>query len=73
MSSSDTADDSVVQIADELWLEQEQASFIDPPLKVKPYYDEMVRKEDSDNNKVMVDFKKPSDMSKRVQSCCCKE
>jgi hypothetical protein len=44
------------KIADELWQELEEASFIDPPLLLKPFYNEIVKKDE-------VEFKTPSSMS----------
>ena len=38
-----------------------EASQIEPPMNAKPYYDDMVKKEDG--NKVFQDFKKPSVMN----------
>jgi hypothetical protein len=39
-----------------------EASSVEPPLLIKPYYDEMVKKEEGEGAKVFVDFKKPSEM-----------
>ncbi len=33
-----------------------------PPIQIKMYYDETVKREEPENNKVLVDFKKPSEI-----------
>jgi hypothetical protein len=40
-----------------------EASLVEPPLNVKPFYDEVIKVEDPTNNKVLVDFKRLSDLS----------
>ena len=54
--------ENIEVIASEIWKELEEASKVEPPLNIKPYYDEMVKKEDS-LTKAFVDFKKPSEMT----------
>jgi hypothetical protein len=49
-------------VVDDIWKELLEASQIEPPMNAKPYYDDMVKKEDG--NKVFQDFKKPSVMTK---------
>jgi len=40
-----------------------EASSVEPPLLIKFYYDEMVKKEEGEGTKVFVDVKKPSEMT----------
>jgi hypothetical protein len=53
----------VVAIASDVWKDLVEASLVEPPLNVKPFYDEVIKVEDPTNNKVLVDFKRPSDLS----------
>jgi hypothetical protein len=48
-------------VVDDIWKELLEASQIEAPMNAKPYYDDMVKKEDG--NKVFQDFKKPSMMT----------
>ncbi len=43
--------------------ELEFASLVEKTLTVKPFYDETIKVESPANNKLMVDFKRPSEMS----------
>ena len=55
-SNSMPSSAELFKIADELWQELEEASFIDPPLLLKPFYNKMVKKDE-------VEFKTPPSMS----------
>ncbi len=55
--------DNIAAIVKEIWNELVVASAVGPPLNIKPFYDEMVKVEHPANTKVMVDFKRPSEMS----------
>ena len=54
--------ENIEVVASEIWMELEEASNNEPPMNIKPYYDDMVKKEDS-LTKALLDFKKPSEMS----------
>lgn len=43
--------------------ELEFASLVEKTLTVKPFYDETIKVESPANNKLMVDFKRPSEIS----------
>jgi hypothetical protein len=53
----------VVAIASDIWKDLVEAFLVEPPLNVKPFYDEVIKVEDPTNNKVLVDFKRLSDLS----------
>jgi hypothetical protein len=53
----------VVALASDIWKDLMEASLVEPPLNVKPFNDEVINVEDPTNNKVMVDLKRPSDLS----------
>lgn len=55
--------DNLATVADDIWDELVDASRIEPPLQIKGYYDDIVKKEDPSNPKVYLDFKKPSEMT----------
>jgi hypothetical protein len=55
--------DNIVDIVKEIWNELVVASAVEVPLNIKTFYDEMVKVEDPEIAKVMVDFKRPSEMS----------
>jgi hypothetical protein len=60
--------DNIEVIASEIWKELEEVSKVEAPLNIKPYYDEMVKKEDS-LTKAFIDLKKTSKMTaKQVTS-----
>ncbi len=41
-----------VAIASDVWKDLVEASLVEPPLNVKPFYDEVIKVEDPTNNKV---------------------
>jgi len=43
---------SIAALADEIWDELALASHVVHPIQIKVYYDETVKREDPDNNKV---------------------
>jgi len=55
--------DNVASVSEEIWNDLVVASRIEQPMQVKPFYNDMVKKEDPNNNKVFLDFKKPSEMT----------
>ena len=55
--------DNITQIASDLWNELVAAALVEPPLNVKAFYDDIVKVEDPANSKVLVDFKRLSEMS----------
>jgi hypothetical protein len=55
--------ENVIAVADDIWNEHVEASHIEPPMKIKGYYEDVVKKEDPSNPKVYIDFKKPSEMT----------
>ena len=55
--------DNINQIASDLWKELVAAALVELPLNVKAFYDDIVKVEDPANSKVLVDFKRPSEMS----------
>jgi hypothetical protein len=55
-------DSNVETIAVDVWKELEEASRIEAPLNIKPFYDDMIKREDP-TTKVLVDFKKPSEIT----------
>jgi hypothetical protein len=55
--------DNHIAVADEIWKDLIEASSVEPPLLIKPYYNEMVKKEEGEGTKVFVDFQKPSETS----------
>jgi hypothetical protein len=52
-------DGDVETIAADVWKELQEASRVEAPLNIKPFYYDMVKREDP-QTKVLVDFKKPS-------------
>jgi hypothetical protein len=54
--------ENIEVVAEEIWKELEEASKVEPPLNIKPYYDDMVKKEDP-ATKELINFKKPSEMT----------
>ena len=50
--------DNLTQIASDLWNELATAALVELPLKIKPFYDGIVKVEDPSNSKFMVDFKR---------------
>jgi hypothetical protein len=56
-TSATPVDDDVVTIATEIWSELEASSTVEPPFLVKPFYNEMCKKEDK------TDFKRPLEMT----------
>jgi len=52
----------IAALADEIWVELAEATHVEPPIQIKMYYDKTVKREDPENNKVLVDFKKPSEI-----------
>jgi hypothetical protein len=55
--------DSVTNIAADIWNELVVASSVEPPLNIQPFFDEIFMLEGPRNGKVMVDFKRPTEMS----------
>jgi len=55
--------DNITDAVKDKWNELVVAFAVEPPLNIKPFYDEMVKVEDPTNAKVMVNFKRPSEMS----------
>jgi len=55
--------DNITLIASDLWNELAAAALVEPPLNIKPFYDDIVKVEDPSNSKVLVAFKWPSEMS----------
>jgi hypothetical protein len=49
--------ENYVAIADDIWKDLDEASCVEPPLLIKLYYDDMVKKEEGQALKVFVDFK----------------
>jgi hypothetical protein len=47
----------IAALADEIWVELAEATHVEPPIQIKMYYDKTVKREDPENNKVLVDFK----------------
>jgi hypothetical protein len=47
----------VLTIATEIWSDMEASSAIEPPLMLKPFYNDMIKKEDK------TDFKRPLEMT----------
>ena len=62
-SSIDNEMDSIVTIASDIWNELVEASRIESLLNTKPFYDVIVKIEDPTNSKIMLDFKRPMEMS----------
>jgi hypothetical protein len=54
---ANTVDNDVLTIATEIWSELEASSATEPPLMVKPFYNDMMKKEDK------TDFKRPLKMT----------
>jgi hypothetical protein len=54
-------DSSVETIAADVWKELEEASHVEAPLNIKPFYDDMIKRKDP-TTKILVDFKKPSEI-----------
>jgi hypothetical protein len=50
-------------LASDIWEELEFAFLVENTLTVKPFYDEIIKVEYPANNKLLVDFKRPSEMS----------
>jgi hypothetical protein len=48
--------ENIEVVASEIWMELEEASNNEPPMNIKPYYDDMVKKEDS-LTKALLGFK----------------
>ncbi len=55
-------DSNVETVAADVWKELEEASRIEAPLNIKPFYDDMIKREDP-TTKVLVDFKKPLEIT----------
>jgi hypothetical protein len=55
--------DNVDVVFDEDWNKLVEASHVEPPLNVKPYYNDVAKKEEPVGSKQFVDFKTPSEMS----------
>jgi hypothetical protein len=55
-------DGNVEAIAVDVWKELEAASRVEAPLYIKPLYEDVVKREDP-TTKVLVDFKKPTEMT----------
>jgi hypothetical protein len=55
-------DGDIEAIAVDVWKELEADSRVEAPLNIKPFYDDMVKREDP-TTKVLVDFKKPTEMT----------
>jgi hypothetical protein len=55
--------DNTTQFASDLWNELAAAALVEPPLNIKAFYDDIVKVEDPAKSKVLVDFKRPSEMS----------
>jgi hypothetical protein len=53
----------IASLASDAWKALEAASLVEKPLSVKPFYDDVIKVEDPVNNKVMVDFKRPLELS----------
>jgi hypothetical protein len=53
----------VAALASDIWKELVEASLVEPPLNVNPFYDDVIKVEDPTKNKVMVYFKRPSGLS----------
>ncbi len=53
---ANNVDNDVLTIATEIWSELEASSAIEPPLMVKPFYNDMIKKE------AKSDFKRPLEM-----------
>ena len=53
----------IAALADEIWVELAEATHVEPPIQIKMYYDKTVKREDPENNKVLVDFKQPSELT----------
>ena len=53
----------VLALASDIWKELVEASLVEPPLNVNPFYDDVIKVEDPTKNKVMVYFKRPSGLS----------
>jgi hypothetical protein len=56
-------DSNVETIAVDVWKELEEASHVEAPLNIKPFYDDMIKRENP-KTKVLVDFKKPSEITR---------
>jgi hypothetical protein len=55
--------DNINQVCSDIWKELVAAARVEPALNLKPFYDEIVKKEDPVNNKVLIDFKSPTEMT----------
>jgi len=55
--------DNIDQVCSDIWKELVAAARVEPALNLKPFYDEIVKKEDPVNNKVLIDFKRPREMT----------
>jgi hypothetical protein len=53
----------IAALAADIWKELEEASLVEQPLNVKPFYNDIIKVEDPPSSKVMVDFKRPSELS----------
>jgi hypothetical protein len=53
----------IAALAADIWKELEEASLVEQPLNVKPFYNDIIKVEDPPNSKVMVDFRRPSELS----------
>jgi hypothetical protein len=58
----DSMESNVETIAADVWKELEEASRVKAPLNIKPFYDDMIKREDP-ATKVLADFKKPSEIT----------
>jgi hypothetical protein len=54
--------DNIDVVVDEVWNKLVKASRVEPPLNVKPDYDDVAKKEEPVGSKQFVDFKTPSEM-----------
>jgi hypothetical protein len=57
INANDKVMENYVAIADDIWKDLDEASCVEPPLLIKLYYDDMVKKEEGQALKVFVDFK----------------
>jgi hypothetical protein len=54
--------ENIEAAASEIWKLLEEASKVQPPLNIKPYHDDMMKKE-GPVTKESINFKKPSEMT----------
>jgi hypothetical protein len=53
----------IAALDSDIWKELEFVSLVEKTFTVKPFYDEIIKVEYPANNKLLVDFKRPSEMS----------